>query len=87
MTATLKIAEIATVSLIALAAVSFATPTYAEDAVKQEYALDTRTTGPVALFGRSCIATDQDTQAGCKTFLGDETGQYPAAPVNFQFGF
>ncbi|WP_370319662.1 hypothetical protein [Oricola sp.] len=87
MTATLKIAEIVTASLIALSAVSFATPSYAEDAVKQEYALDTRTTGPVSLFGRTCIAADQDTQAGCKTVTGDETAHYPDAPVNFQFGF
>lgn len=86
MTATLKIAEIATVSLIALGALSFATPTYAKDAAKQEYKLDTRTTGPVGFFGRTCIATGQDAQVGCKTAPSGQAAKYPSAPTNFQFG-
>ncbi|MAS04691.1 MAG: hypothetical protein CL534_08360 [Ahrensia sp.] len=87
MTAPLKIAEIATVSLIALGALSIATPTFAKDAEKQEYKLETRTTGPVGFFGRTCIAAGQDTQAGCRIVPGGEATQYPSAPANFQFGF
>ena len=86
MTATLKIAEFATVSLIALGALSFATPTYAKEAGKQEYKLETRTTGPVGFFGRTCIAIGQDANTECKTAPDGQAAKYPSAPANFQFG-
>jgi len=75
MTAALKVAEFATASLIALGALSLATPTYAKDVPMQEYKRESRMIGPFGLFGRTFIAPAQDAKAGCKIAAGGNTAQ------------